>query len=595
MKKYFNMLFAVLVLAFVPKIAFAKNVVAYGQCSYDVEFGKEKSNGKSVYETYVDNNIIEFDNYDFTFVFSESLLRNGYARSLFVGSTFNSNTWDIVSEKGKNQFSGKNFGNTGEDLAKSLYNALNTNNGACPNYLLFVNSGGKMYSEFSNSDKKCDSENCALIAKVSGKGDIVSLPINEFYWRASTVDNNKIYIRLDENGHLRSSICTGNANPFKTRVSGGGGRGTSGDCKDVTALKVLTTDSPQEHLKSLVSSNYVKRIAVINGNDVQLGGDKPDTNSCANYVVGQGCVSSKTNNLFYESLSFEKNYLCEQFSDVKAQLSSFTDTIWQRWQLYSTKKNKLKDIFEFDGNRVVGVKDFTLDTKEVLNNKLDLLKTNTIVDDKFEKDSLEYIRLLKLYAENKDGSYCSSIGSEVQKYDETNGYSKKVEDLQVYIEFVKKATSEISRIAGEKGFKDVKEKSDQLGAEADESLEKINNISYKLREGYISLLDPESAMFDFSGGYKTGCEAIASLNNLLQTILNYIRIIGIALAVIFQVLDYIKVIFGSGDDSMVKANKHLSVRIIAVALLFLAPALITFVLQFFNLNGTGIAGTCNIK
>ena len=49
------------------------------------------------------------------------------------------------------------------------------------------------------------------------------------------------------------------------------------------------------------------------------------------------------------------------------------------------------------------------------------------------------------------------------------------------------------------------------------------------------------------------------------------------------------------DKRRSKANKHLSVRIIAVALLFLAPALITFVLQFFNLNGTGIAGTCNIK
>ncbi|MBO5414045.1 MAG: hypothetical protein J6A17_00280 [Bacilli bacterium] len=94
---------------------------------------------------------------------------------------------------------------------------------------------------------------------------------------------------------------------------------------------------------------------------------------------------------------------------------------------------------------------------------------------------------------------------------------------------------------------------------------------------------------------KEGCSIVdgGELKELLQTILDYIRIAGIALAVILQIADYVKAIFGSNDDSMAKANKRFVTRLIAIGLLFLVPSLLNFVLSLFEISGSS-AGTCGI-
>ena len=94
---------------------------------------------------------------------------------------------------------------------------------------------------------------------------------------------------------------------------------------------------------------------------------------------------------------------------------------------------------------------------------------------------------------------------------------------------------------------------------------------------------------------KEGCEIVdgGELKELLQTILDYIRIAGIALAVILQITDYVKAICGSNDDGMAKANKRFVTRLIAIGLLFLVPSLLNFVLSLFEISGSS-AGTCGI-
>ena len=94
---------------------------------------------------------------------------------------------------------------------------------------------------------------------------------------------------------------------------------------------------------------------------------------------------------------------------------------------------------------------------------------------------------------------------------------------------------------------------------------------------------------------KEGCEIVegGELKELLQTILDYIRIAGIALAVILQIADYVKAIFGSNDDGMTKANKRFVTRLITIGLLFLIPSVLNFVLSLFEISGSS-AGTCGI-
>lgn len=103
---------------------------------------------------------------------------------------------------------------------------------------------------------------------------------------------------------------------------------------------------------------------------------------------------------------------------------------------------------------------------------------------------------------------------------------------------------------------------------------------------------------DFGIGDISGatCNVISTdLQSFLQTIIDYIRIAGIVLAVIFGILDYIKAIFGTDEKSMAKANKNFMTRLIAVALLFLIPSILTFVLGLFNILGLGGSGTCGIN
>ncbi len=71
---------------------------------------------------------------------------------------------------------------------------------------------------------------------------------------------------------------------------------------------------------------------------------------------------------------------------------------------------------------------------------------------------------------------------------------------------------------------------------------------------------------------------------LLQKILNYIKILGPSLAVIYSALDFTKAIVSSNNDSMKKTQQKLINRIIAVALLFLIPTLTEVVLEMVGIT-----------
>ncbi len=80
----------------------------------------------------------------------------------------------------------------------------------------------------------------------------------------------------------------------------------------------------------------------------------------------------------------------------------------------------------------------------------------------------------------------------------------------------------------------------------------------------------------------------------MQLMLDYIRIAGLVLTVVLSIMDYTKTIFGNDDKSNEKANKRFTTRLIVLALLFLIPSVINFVLNLFNIQGSGDNGTCGI-
>ena len=71
---------------------------------------------------------------------------------------------------------------------------------------------------------------------------------------------------------------------------------------------------------------------------------------------------------------------------------------------------------------------------------------------------------------------------------------------------------------------------------------------------------------------------------LLQTLLNYIKVIGPILVIVLSSVDFLKVIVKSDDDAMAGATKKLGYRSILAALLFFIPTIVTAILIMLALS-----------
>lgn len=86
---------------------------------------------------------------------------------------------------------------------------------------------------------------------------------------------------------------------------------------------------------------------------------------------------------------------------------------------------------------------------------------------------------------------------------------------------------------------------------------------------------------------EVGCEDIinmeeGSLGWLLNTILNYIKIIGPVLVVLLSAIDFIKAVVGTDEKAMKEAQSKLVIRLVAAIGLFLVPTLVQLLLSFIN-------------
>ena len=96
---------------------------------------------------------------------------------------------------------------------------------------------------------------------------------------------------------------------------------------------------------------------------------------------------------------------------------------------------------------------------------------------------------------------------------------------------------------------------------------------------------------------KQGCQNVltSELVEWLQWVLDVIRIGGLVLTVILGIVDYVNATFSSKDDSIAKANKNFTTRLMALALLFLVPTLIEFILKLFSISSTGDDPRCGLN
>ena len=76
---------------------------------------------------------------------------------------------------------------------------------------------------------------------------------------------------------------------------------------------------------------------------------------------------------------------------------------------------------------------------------------------------------------------------------------------------------------------------------------------------------------------------VGSVGWMLQTIFNYIKIIGPILVVLLSSIDFIKAVLGTDEKAMKEAQSKLIIRLIAALALFLIPTLLQLLLSLINI------------
>lgn len=84
-----------------------------------------------------------------------------------------------------------------------------------------------------------------------------------------------------------------------------------------------------------------------------------------------------------------------------------------------------------------------------------------------------------------------------------------------------------------------------------------------------------------------GCDSIFSneegtLGWMINTILNYVKILGPILVVLLSSIDFIKAVVGTDEKAMKEAQSKLVIRLVAALALFLVPTLVQLLLSFIN-------------
>lgn len=142
-------------------------------------------------------------------------------------------------------------------------------------------------------------------------------------------------------------------------------------------------------------------------------------------------------------------------------------------------------------------------------------------------------------------------------------------------------------------YKEYESKIDSLYQEVkeiDDNIEEQNGVPTDDEEEWEQLGEDISSD-DFNNVPE--CDDIINMEEghvgwMLNTILNYIKILGPVLVVLLSAIDFIKAVVGTDEKAMKEAQSKLVIRLVAALCLFLVPTLVQLLLSFIN------ATTCSI-
>jgi len=574
MIKYKNkLIFSVFCLIFLvlPYKVLAKGdaTLMYVDCAYNISYGANniKSGNESAYTK------------DLHIAYSD-VLDSG-------GSTFKVKVTDASGsfyENVNENFNAKFSASIREtDQTRSTFTSAYAGNGnSCPKYMTLEQYSGDKYTVlFSNElSDRCSGTpgtQCKMIYNYSSNNYKVYMSPTEDIWSYSVGANNASIC-----DHLNLDLTISKGKKLQVLATYG---------KESTYEKYTNWTSPKE-----VTAVWFEDIANLARNkQVGIVTIDPQTDNFAG-TTGVHFTSQDNYNWNYaitmdtacevKNPTFSTKKTCKTYNDVSADIIAKQDAalasakgIDDVAEKYLTF-NRSSDTYSSKSYSTVK------DAKTLYNTATEINKA--VKDSTFSASSTSYIDYLNGLTSDKTlcADAVDQIGSILSSYSDLA--AKKTAEVNVLIDTLNKIKDRLTALGEKDKAAAVAGYIDTAKGVATE----IASVSAKARTSYLSSQKFGIKKFDSNNP----CGIISTdLKNFLQTIIDYIRIAGIAIAVILGILDYIKVIFGSDEKSMAKANKNFSTRLIAVALLFLIPAILTFILGLFNILGTGNAGTCGIN
>lgn len=566
-------IFIMTLLSFCPVVKAESPITAFGECAYNFTKGSDKMVSK-----YMSGS-------NMSFYFTEvSFKKDSTTGKLFVKDSSSPDYYSSVSGLG----SAKGYGLSSTDSMDDLGNAQTTfkkayeaNGGNCPKTFLLKKSSDSDYLPyFTNDDSTtyCGSnnDNCLSVGQLSGTGSTVKVYPSEKTWNfdvsgEGSCNGAHVVIRIDAKGKLVADISYPKSSTYyeesaKKTVTVSVDFGHS-DCGSEEAYCQLN------YIKNLVTSGTIKK-SFIRGDD---GNEKVNFND--------GGWSSNSCDLT-ANWSATPTYSCTKYDDVKSTVISKQNEALAASKSIDDVANKYLT-FNRSSDTYSSKSYSTVTDATTLSNTASEIN-KALKDSKFSATSTSYIDYLNGLISGK--TLCTDAEEQVKSI--LSSYSdlatKKAAEVTALQDTLTKIKDRLTAL----GETDKAAEVDGYITNAQTVASDITSVSAKARASYLS--DQKFSIGEIAGAT---CGVISKdLQEFLQTIIDYIRIAGIVLAVILGILDYIKVIFGNDEkQTMSKANKNFSTRLIAVALLFLIPALITFIVGLFNILGTGDAGTCGIN
>lgn len=119
------------------------------------------------------------------------------------------------------------------------------------------------------------------------------------------------------------------------------------------------------------------------------------------------------------------------------------------------------------------------------------------------------------------------------------------------------------------------------GINSDQVAENFQNAAIKTRDENMTINNWNQTEVKCEDIFKFDEEG--SVGWILQTLFNYIKVIGPIAVILLSSLDFIKAVVGTDEKAMKEAQSKLIIRLVAAAALFLIPTLLQLLLNIINI------------